>query len=261
VLWLSLVAIAAVIAGAILALRSTPNSSGSPPTNSSTSSPPVASQSTPTSPPPPGPVSTNLPQLEVKQAVIVTVELDFGPTLPSIADAVLQIERRHQPTDGQGRVFAILDAYGGPTADGKKLHIQMHVSTEKLGVGSLVFRRTGETLWSSRVVPASDGSTNVSPGGLTILLSDGGTQVFTVDGSTNPATILHATLKESGVPVAQAWPEGAEREVTFLYSACGCPVKVMCRRSGNRTVRTSDSPHIFPDDPEAVTIIRQLMAW
>jgi hypothetical protein len=32
-------------------------------------------------------------------------------------------------------------------------------------------------------------------------------------------------------------------------------------RNGNRTPRTKDTPVIFPDDPEAVTVIRKLMGW
>src|SRR6185436_20060575 len=77
--------------------------------------------------------SNSLPTLPVNQAVMVTVELDFGPRVPTIAEALRDIDRRHQPDDHTGRVFAILDAYGEPTPDGKKLHISMHVSTEKPG--------------------------------------------------------------------------------------------------------------------------------
>jgi hypothetical protein len=35
----------------------------------------------------------------------------------------------------------------------------------------------------------------------------------------------------------------------------------MCRRVGDRTMRTKDLPVIFPDDPSAVTLITQLMRW
>src|SRR5262245_50580199 len=55
------------------------------------------------------------PTLNVNQAVMVTVELSFPKPLPSIADALRWIERRQQPDDRTGRVFAILDAYGEPT--------------------------------------------------------------------------------------------------------------------------------------------------
>lgn len=208
------------------------------------------------------PAPTNaLPQMEVKQAVMVTVDLDLGGTIHSVADALREVERRHQPADGTGRVFAILDAYRNPTPDERKLRVSMHVSTEKTGVGSLVLRRTGEVLWSSRIVTAADGTSSTQPNGLTILIDDGAGHTPMVDGSSNPATILEAQLKEPGIPVAVAWPDGAEREVTFLYSACGCPVKVMCRREGNRTVRTKDEPVIFPDDPAVLDVIRRLMAW
>jgi hypothetical protein len=99
--------------------------------------------------------ATNLPAMEVAQALMVTVELDFGATVPSIAEALKDIERRYQPEDGHGRTFAVLDAYGQPTADGKKLHMSMHVSSEKTGKAALVFKRTGEVLWESRIVPTT----------------------------------------------------------------------------------------------------------
>lgn len=202
----------------------------------------------------------DLPTMEVNQAVMVTVELDFGPTVPSVAQAIREIERRHQPQDGTGRVFAILDAYGEPTADGKKLHMSMHVSSEKPGVGSLIFKRTGEVLWRSQIIPTTN-SPHFAATALTIFIDDGAGKLFTVDGSNNPSSILEAAVKEAGLPLGQLWPEGVEREVTFIYSACGCPVKVKCRRVGDRTMRTKDLPVIFPDDPAVVTLITRLMGW
>jgi hypothetical protein len=35
----------------------------------------------------------------------------------------------------------------------------------------------------------------------------------------------------------------------------------MCRRVGDKTMRTSPLPIIFPDDPAAVTTISNLMKW
>jgi hypothetical protein len=202
----------------------------------------------------------NLPALEINQAVMVTVELDFGGSVPTIAEALREIERRHQPDDGAGRTFAILDAYGGPTADGKKLHLSMHVSAEKPGIGALVFHRTGQVLWQNRLVattnkPAFDGRQ------LTIYLDNGNNQLLTVDGSANPATLLEANIKEAGRPLRELWNDGDSREVVFIYSACGCPVKVMCQRKGDRIVRTSANPVIFPDDPAVLTVINRLMQW
>src|SRR5262249_22647441 len=81
--------------------------------------------------------------MQINQAVMVTLELDFGKQVPTIAEALTQVERKYKPDDGSGRTFAILDAYGEPTPEGK-LHMSMHVSTEKPGLASLVFRRTGE---------------------------------------------------------------------------------------------------------------------
>jgi hypothetical protein len=241
-----MVAVVLLIAAAVVALNRKP------------APPPQASQAPATSP---QAAQTNLPTIEINQSLMVTVELDFGPNVPGIAEALRDIERRQQPESGSGRVFAILESYGEPTPDGKKLHMSMKVSTEKPGIGSLVFKRTGEVLWSSRVVPSTNATSRFSGTALTILIGDGSGKLFTVDGSQNPASILEAFIKELGLPISEWWPEGAEREVTFIYSACGCPVKVMCRRTGDRTVRTKELPVIFPDDPSAVTLITQLMRW
>ena len=198
---------------------------------------------------------------EVDQAVMVTVELDFGAKVPSIGTALNDIERQYQPDDGKGRTFAILDAYGGPTASGK-LHISMHVSTEKPGVGSLIFKRTGETLWNSRIIPPTDPAKRQFTGrNLSILIDDGPGHSLTIDGSGNPAWIMEAVVKERGALLDAVWPTGVEHELTFLYSACGCPVKVMARRDGERLVRTKELPVIFPDDPAVVELIGRLMRW
>ncbi|HVG21344.1 MAG TPA: hypothetical protein VNI02_20040 [Blastocatellia bacterium] len=196
--------------------------------------------------------------MDVNTAVMVTEELDFGPHVPSIAGALQQIERRYKPDDGRDRTFAVLDAYGEPTPDGKLLHISMHVSAEKPGLGELVFKRTGQVIWRSRIQ-----ATSALPKAknLTVLIDSGNGKTLTVDGSNNPGSILDATVKELGVPVQAVWPEGVEREVTFIYSACGCPVKVKVKRVGNKTARTSDLPVIFPDDPQAVSVISRLMRW
>ena len=206
-------------------------------------------------------VAVQLGTLEVAQAVMVTVELDFGGTVPSIASALLDIERRYQPDDGKGRTFAILDGYGEGTPE-KKLHLSMHVSTEKPGIGSLIFKRTGETLWSSRIVPSKDPNKQHFTGkNLSIYIDDGPGKSLTVDGSNNPIWIMDAVVREKALPLDAVWPTGVEHEVTFLYSACGCPVKVMARREGDRVVRTKELPVIFPDDPAVVEVIARLMRW
>lgn len=199
--------------------------------------------------------------MEVNQAIMVTVELDFGKKIPSISEALRYIQRIQQPADGQGRTFAIIDAYGEPAPAGK-LHLSIHVSTEKSGIGALVFSRTGEVLWQSKIEPSKKTDASVFTGkNLTIFIDNGRGETFQVDGSGNPGTILEAKLKGSGQFVKSFWPDGSEREVTFIYSACGCPVKVMAKRVGNRTVRTQDQPVIFPDDPAAVAAIQKLMRW
>jgi hypothetical protein len=195
--------------------------------------------------------------MDANTAVMVTVDLAYPPPLPSVAEALAEIERRYEPEDRIGRTFAILDAYGEPTSDGK-LHLSMHVSAEKAGIGELIERRTGQRLWRSaiRAVPGAPPSSNKA---LTILIDDGKSGTVMVDGSRNPASILDATLRNATTTVRQFWPDGARREVTFIYSACGCPVKAMVRRTGERTVRTTELPVMFPDDPAAMQVIQRLM--
>ncbi len=205
--------------------------------------------------------TSNVWTMEVAQAVMVTVELDFGDSPPNIAEALRQVERRYTPEDGQGRTFAILDAYGEPTADGQ-LHISMHVGSEKAGMGSLVFRRTGEVLWTGKIVPATQAPSSAFAGkSLNIMIDDGAGKPQIIDGSKSPRTILDAVVRDYGMPVRDFWPEGEAREVTFIYSTCGCPVKVMAKRAGDRTVRTKDLPVIFPDDPGVSLTLSQLMGW
>lgn len=196
-------------------------------------------------------------QMEINKAVMVTVELDYGGNPPSIAMAMNDIERRSQPTDGQGRTFAILDAYGETTPEGK-LHLSMHVSSEKPGVGMIYFKRTGEQLWQANI---AGGAAPIAAKQLKIFLDDGKGGQKILDGSNNPANILGALVNETKQPVRDVWPDGAEREFTFVYSACGCPVKVMVRRSGETTVRAKELPVIFPDDPAVAASIGKLMGW
>ncbi len=199
-------------------------------------------------------------KMTVAQALMVTVELDFGGQPPTIAEAIQQIERGYQPDDGVGRTFAILDAYGEPTPAGK-LHMSMHVSSEKPGMGTLRFKRTGELLWRARI--GNPGDPPAGQKNLMIYLSKGTGDAsnHTLDGSRGGDSVLDVYLQNSQQRARDVWPDSAEREVTFVYSACGCPVKVMVRRAGERTVRTKDTPVIFPDDPDAVRTISNLMKW
>lgn len=196
--------------------------------------------------------------IDVAEAIMVTVELDFGSLVPGIGDAIKEIERRSIPGDGRGRTFAILDAYGEATADGK-LHLSMHVSTEKPGEAMLIFRRTGEVLWHGRIVQGA------KPGGrpqnLGIFIEQDGGRTVTVDGSTKPKSILDASIQGSSMKVRDLWPEGAERSVSFLYSTCGCPVKAPMRRAGERILRIGESPVMFPDDPEVMSVLGGLLGW
>jgi hypothetical protein len=249
--------VAVVAAVIILAVRASRTSS-----SSKTLPPPQAAAPAPTPAPAviPAPTTSSASELvtmDVAKAVMVTVELDFGGKVPSIAEALTQIERRYQPDDGQGRTFAVLDAYGETTPDGK-LHMSMHVSSEKPGGGQLIFKKNGEVLWRGKINPSSQ---PIQPKNLTILLDNGKGTTLTVDGSANPNSIIDARVKPGDLPVRDIWPDGQERELTFIYSACGCPVKVFAKRVGDRTARVSDKPVIFPDDPAAVTLIARLMKW
>lgn len=204
--------------------------------------------------------NSELVYMETNKAVMVTVELDYGGSPPTIEAAMRDIERRSQPDDGQGRTFAILDAYGEPTPDGK-LHLSMHVSSEKPGMGMLYFRRTGEQLWQAKIAAGAPSTSPVAGKQLRIFLDDGKGGQRILDGTNNPSNILGALVNETKQPVRDVWPDGDEREVTFVYSACGCPVKVMVRRTGETTVRTKDLPVIFPDDPAVAMSIGRLMGW
>lgn len=202
---------------------------------------------------------SELNKMTVAQAVMVTVELDFGGSMPDIAEALLQIERGYGPDDGAGRTFSILDADGEPTPDGKRLHLSMHVSSEKAGMGSLRFKRTGETLWQARI--GNPGDPPAGQKNLMIYLNNGAGGNYVLDGGRGGDSVLNVFIQNSNQKARDVWPEGVEREVTFVYSACGCPVKVMVKRQGELTVRTKDLPVIFPDDPDAVKTISNLMKW
>jgi hypothetical protein len=197
-------------------------------------------------------------RMNVAQAVVVTEELDFGGRVPSLAEAVAQIERVSEPDDGQGRTFAILDARGETTPQGR-LRVSMHVSSEKPGGAMLRFRPTGRLFWRARI--GNPGDPPAAGKNLHIYLANGAGGNFVLDGGRGGANVLDVYIQGSQSRVRDVWPDGAEREMTFIYSACGCPVKVMVRREADRTVRVSDSPVIFPDDPAAVQTISALMKW
>jgi hypothetical protein len=199
--------------------------------------------------------------MEANQSVVVVKDLGFGKQPPSLPDVVRDLERRWQPDDGRGRTFAILEVFTQPDIVTSNFNLCLRISTEKPGLGEIYDRRTSQPLWKSRIIPASHPST-FTPGALTVLFDNGADKTFTVDGSTGPPTIFEATLKESGVPVGQVWPEGEVRDLSFIFSACGCPIHVKCRREGSRTTRAEPASQlIFPDDPAAVQVISQLMQW
>jgi hypothetical protein len=232
------------------------NTSATPPAPAATP-PPTTPQPPPSTPPQPTTAPVGAPTtMEVAKAVMVTVELDFGQgKMPTIAEAVRQIERQYKPDDGIGRTFSILDAYGQPTPDGKLLHIQMHVSSEKSGKGKLVFKRTGEVLWDATITPSS---TPPPQKALRVIMGPS----YSIDVTkADTVSILDSPVVGQGKRLRDIWLEGMEQEFTFIFSACGCPVKAMVKRVGEKTQRTSDMPVLFPDDPEALRVISKLMRW
>ena len=205
--------------------------------------------------------------METGKPVVVQFGIAFDQRVPTVAQVLTQIERRHAPDDGEGRTFAVLDADGWSTPDGQ-LHLELRISSEEPGLGSLVYRPTGQVLWSTRVV----GPPVKPPEDLTLSIEDEKGQPATVDGSTDPPTVIAAKIRETGVPVKQMWPVGAERHIGFRFSACGCYVEVRAKREGDRlvrlpttrkdgSVRPADLPVIFPDDPDVAAIVNRLMQW
>lgn len=207
------------------------------------------------------PPAEAVPAMDSHQSVVVTQDLDFGPARPTLAEAVAQLERRSTPDDGQGRTFAILEAFNGEIQPDGKMRVSLRISTEKPGLAQVIFKRTGQELWKSRIKPATH-KPAFTAGQLTILFDNGDGKTFTVDGSTGPPTIFDAMLKEPGLPMSTVWPDQEERELSFIYSSCGCPIKVTCRRIGMRSERTKATTQVlFPDDPAALSVISRLMMW
>jgi hypothetical protein len=201
---------------------------------------------------------TNVPTMEVATSVMVTDVLEYGDRVLTPAEAVQLVERQHKPDDGSGRTFAMLEAVGF-TNDTGKLQLSMRLSSEEPGLAALVFRPTGKVLWKSRIVPRQGPPPAEKQ--LTVMMDEEDGKQLLVDGSKSPTSILEAAIHQSPLLMKDHWPNGAERTVTFIYSACGCPVKVKVRRIGDKTVRTSDTPVLFPDDPDALRVINSLMSW
>lgn len=240
--------LAVVILAALLFWRFAP----APRTSLSKATPPSAS------PTPPTPAAAvNLSTNEVAQSLMVTVELDVDQKT-GIREALSGIERRYEPDAGTARTFSVLDAYGERTPSGK-LHMSMHVSMERPGLGSLVSRRTGEVHWKSRIIPRK----GPPPGekALTILMEDAQGKQVMLDGSKGAGHILDVPFSGTNTTPREVWPEGEEREFIFTYSTCGCPVHAKVRRVGDTTMRATDLPVMFPDDPEALLMIHQIMGW
>jgi hypothetical protein len=201
---------------------------------------------------------TNITTMEVAHSVMVTHVLDFGERVPSTGEAIQYVDRLSKPDDGVGRTFSILEAAGYTNSQGK-LQVSLRISTEKPGLAAIVFRPTGKILWQARI-NREEGPPRKEKQ-LTVMLEEEDGKQAVVDGSKNPTTILDAAIHESPLTMREYWPNGSERTFTFIYSACGCPIKAKVRRVGEKTMRVSDWPVLFPDDPDAMRVINSLMGW
>jgi hypothetical protein len=198
----------------------------------------------------------------LQESVMVTIEENFGPEVKTIADALQKIERKYEPFDKQGRTFAILDAYGNKLPDGR-MHISMHISSEKAGGAQLVMKTTGKVIWNCTIYPKKDGTKIAAEKQLMIYIEreNEKDKYYTVNGSGNPASIFDCTLDETKQPLNDYWKNNTVKEFIFIYSACGCPVHVKFLRMGFKSIFQSGDNVIFPDDPGVLSVLHKLMAW
>jgi hypothetical protein len=255
--WITALIFAAIAIVFVILLNSCSEQSPTSAANSSAIQPKTVASSVTNSPF----ASTNgITTMEAAQSVVVVKDLGFGRQPPRLEDVVRDIERHSQPEDGHGRTFAILEAFTQPDLETSNINLCLRISSEKPGLAAITYRRTGKELWKSRITPSTH-KPAFTGGELKVYFDVGDGKTYIVDGSTGPSSILTAMLKDAGVQIGQVWPEGEVREMTFIYSACGCPIKVKCRRAGERTVRTDATQVIFPDDPAAMQVISNLMRW
>ncbi len=212
------------------------------------------------------PQQKNVPldSMDIEESVMVTIEENFGPGVNTIEAALNLVERKYQPYDNVGRTFAILDAFGEKMPDGK-IHLSMHISSEKAGFGQLILKTNKKKVWNCKILrKKTDGRKEAKPKALTIYVEQTGAdkgKYLTADGSTNPADIFVCKIKENGKVIGDYWKDGSVLEFIFIYSACGCPVHAKFMRHGNRSVIQNNNSVIFPDDPGIIPILRNLMKY
>jgi hypothetical protein len=260
--WLPAAIAAAVLLGAGVVWHLCTRGPAAPqtPPGSQTAARPSAPATTPPNSPTPIP-EPPLTTIAVAEAAMVVVDLDYGAEVPPVAQALTEIERYYEPDDGAERTFAILDARTQPAPPGK-LELVMHIDGEKAGIGKLIFRRTRAVIWHARIGPQVKPVTSAYAGkSLFITIADAKDKPWLVDGAHGAPSILDCGFTGRTGTVRDQWADDEERQVTFFYSVCGCPVEVMVRRAGNTTVRSSDLPVLFPDDPSVAATINGLMGW
>lgn len=205
--------------------------------------------------------NTETESLPIEEQTEVIVEENFGSQVKTVEQALALIERKYAPYDKTGRTFAILEATGNKIAGGK-MHLNIRLSSEKVGMGKLVLKNSKKVLWQCNFTAKDDGRKTANAKALTINVEQdvaGRKQFFTTDGSNNPANIFASILKENGKTVNETWEDGTVKEVIFIYSACGCPVHVKFLRKGNSAIQLDKNQIIFPDDLEIAKLIQQLM--
>ncbi len=207
--------------------------------------------------------SVPLDSMDIEESVMVNIEENFGPGINTVAQALNLIERKYTPFDNVGRTFAILEVKGEKMKDGK-MRLSIFLSSEKVGRGQLILKTNKKILWNCKFLPKDDGKKATGTKALTIYVEQTGVdkgKYLTADGSTNPADIFVCKIKENGKIIGDYWKDGSVLEFIFIYSACGCPVHVKFVRYGNRCILQNTSNVFFPDDPEVITILRNLMKY
>jgi hypothetical protein len=144
-----------------------------------------------------------------------------------------------------------------------RMHISMHISSEKAGGAQLIHKTLRKVLWNCRILPKKDGTKIAAEKQLMIYIEreNEKDKYFTVDGSGNPATIYDCKLDETKQSLNDYWKNNTVKEFIFIYSACGCPVHVKFLRMGFKSIFQSGDNVIFPDDPAVLSVLHKLMAW
>ena len=120
--------------------------------------------------------------------------------------------------------------------------MSMHVGSEP-GLGSLIFKRTGEVLWTSKIVRRSVKHAFTGKD-LTIYFDDRMQRLLTVDGTNHPISIFQAGVEKAHLQDV-ARPDANSPSLQRVWLS----VKVMIKTGWRPHGASPGSPVIFPDDP------------